>query len=62
MSFSHDAMPTDHFLRPPWSRCFRCKQVAPKLAGFPQDFSAVHFRCIDLEHNEVWVCLLMALQ
>lgn len=38
-------------LRP--RRCFRCKQVAEKVAGFPADYAQLKFYSIDLQDCEV---------
>lgn len=37
---------------PPAGRCFRCRQVADKVAGFPSDHPAVSFFSVDLEECE----------
>lgn len=35
------------------SRCFVCRQVQPKIAGFPDDFLHVWFGTVDTDEVEV---------
>ncbi|KAL4424732.1 hypothetical protein ABPG77_000075 [Micractinium sp. CCAP 211/92] len=49
-SFAEAAVLVCVYVTAPW--CFRCRQVADKVAGFPADYADVKFYTVDLEECE----------